>query len=90
MARLEARGKGVDEGILGGDFDRSDRLGLHTRVRDAEESAKAEVWASYRCVALADPGEASGLKIIDSVRDTRAPVRRWPAGLSPLSSHTRF
>ena len=55
----------VDEGILGGDFDRSDRLELHTRVRDAEESAKAEVWASYRCVALADPGEASGLKIID-------------------------
>jgi hypothetical protein len=55
----------IDEGVLGGEFDRSDRSELATRVRDAEEAARDEVWASYRYVLLADTGEPEGLKVID-------------------------
>ena len=55
----------VAEGVLGTEYDRADRSEVHTRVRDAEESAKDEVWASYRLVALAATGEKHGLKIID-------------------------
>ncbi len=53
------------EGVLGTEYDRADRSEVHTRVRDAEESAKDEVWASYRFVALAATEEKHGLKIID-------------------------
>jgi len=38
----------IDEGLLGGEFERSDRAELTTRVKDAEEAARDEVWASYR------------------------------------------
>ena len=55
----------VAEGVLGTEYGRADRSEVHTRVRDAEESAKDEVWASYRLVALAATGEKHGLKIID-------------------------
>ena len=55
------------EGVLGAEFDRADRNEVQARVREAEEAAGDEVWASYRFVALAD-GEAEaahGLRIID-------------------------
>ncbi len=66
----------VGEGTLGGEFDRSDRTDLQSKVKDAEEAAKEEVWGSYRFVVLYDPsapspssgGEgsrANGLKLID-------------------------
>ena len=55
----------VTEGVLGTEYDRSDRSQIHTHVRDAEEAAKDEVWASYRFVVLADTQERHGLKIID-------------------------
>ena len=35
------------------------------KVRDAEEGAKDEVWASYRYVVLGDQKEPSGVKVID-------------------------
>ena len=51
----------VAEGILGGDFDRADRAGLRSRVADAEEAVKDEIWAGYRFVVIADAGEPGGL-----------------------------
>ena len=57
----------VSEGVLGAEFDRADRNEVQARVREAEEAATDEVWASYRFVALADTGAeaANGLKVID-------------------------
>src|SRR5574341_712113 len=46
--------KEINDGTLGGDFDRADRTEITTKVRDAEETAKDEVWASYRFALLAD------------------------------------
>lgn len=55
----------IVEGTLGVDFDRSEQGGLRTRVKDAEDTARDEVWAGYRFVVLADNAEADGLKVID-------------------------
>ncbi len=57
--------KEVAEGTLGGDFDRSDRAELQSKVTDAEEAAKDEVWGGYRFVVIADSQEPDGLKTID-------------------------
>ena len=55
----------IDEGTLGGDFERADLSDLSAKLRDAEEDARDEVWASYRHVILADPQERDGLRVID-------------------------
>lgn len=55
----------VAEGVLGAEFDRTDRAEVQAKVKDAEEAAKDEVWGGYRFVALADAKGANGLKIID-------------------------
>jgi hypothetical protein len=55
----------VAEGILGADYDRADRADIESKVRDAEEAAKDEVWGGYRFVVLADSRESDGLKAID-------------------------
>jgi hypothetical protein len=55
----------VAEGTLGGDFDRDDRLALQSKVRDAEEAAKDEVWGDYRFAVLADAQQPDGLRVID-------------------------
>ena len=55
----------MTEGLLGTEFDRSDRQELRSMVKDAENAAKEEVWASYRFVVLADTKADSGQKIID-------------------------
>ncbi len=55
----------MSEGILGSEYDRADRAEIQTQVRDAEQAAKDEVWASYRFVALADNQAKHRLKIID-------------------------
>jgi hypothetical protein len=55
----------IDEGTLGGDFDRADRAELAGKVKEAEEAARDEVWASYRFVVLSDSAEDGGLKVID-------------------------
>jgi len=57
--------KEVAEGTLGGDFDRSDRAELQSKVTDAEEAARDEVWGGYRFVVIADSQEPDGLKTID-------------------------
>ena len=38
---------------------------LQSKVKDAEEAAKDEVWGDYRFAVLADGQEADGLKVID-------------------------
>jgi hypothetical protein len=55
----------IDQGTLGGDFDRTERADLQAKVLEAQENAKEEVWASYRYVVLADNQESDGLKVID-------------------------
>ncbi len=55
----------VVDGTLGGEFDRNDRAELQSKVKDAEEAAKDEVWGGYRFAILADGQEADGLKVID-------------------------
>jgi hypothetical protein len=55
----------VAEGTLGGEFDRGDRADLQSKVKDAEETAKDEVWGNYRFAILADGKETDGLKVID-------------------------
>ena len=55
----------IAAGTLGGDFDRADRAEISSKVADAEEAAKDEVWGGYRFVVLADKQEPDGLKVID-------------------------
>ena len=55
----------VAEGVLGADYDKADRAEVRAKVKDAEESAKDEVWGSYRFIALADSSRESGLRTID-------------------------
>jgi hypothetical protein len=55
----------IDQGTLGGDFDRTERADLQAKVREAEAAAADEVWAGYRYVVLADHQEPDGLKVID-------------------------
>ena len=57
--------KEIADGTLGGDFDRSDRAEIQSKVSDAEEAAKDEVWGCYRFIAITDNQEADGLKAID-------------------------
>ncbi|MBN2383967.1 ATP-binding protein [bacterium] len=57
--------KEIGDGSLGGDFDRSDRADLQTKVSDAEGYAKDEVWAGYRFIIISDNKEPDGLKVID-------------------------
>ena len=57
--------KEIAEGTLGGDFDRTDRVEIRSKVGDAENAAKDEVWGGYRFVVIADSEEPDGLKTID-------------------------
>ncbi|MBI4468074.1 MAG: AAA family ATPase, partial [Acidobacteria bacterium] len=55
----------IGEGTLGGEFDKSDRADLHSKVKDAQEAAKEEVWGGYRFAIVADGQKDDGLKVID-------------------------
>jgi len=55
----------VADGTLGGEFDRSDKAELQSKVKDADEAAKEEVWGDYRFAIIADSQEHDGLKVID-------------------------
>ncbi|MCS6852762.1 MAG: DUF499 domain-containing protein, partial [Gemmataceae bacterium] len=47
----------VREGVLGSDYEKADLREIETKLHDAEEQARDEVWASYRYVVLADSTE---------------------------------
>ena len=61
----------ITAGTLGGDFNRTDRTEIHSKVTDAETVVKDEIWGSYRFVVIADGlpaqagNESDGLKVID-------------------------
>lgn len=55
----------VREGVLGPDFEKADHHEIASKVADAEEAARDEVWASYRWAILADGQAPDGLKAID-------------------------
>jgi hypothetical protein len=55
----------IAAGTLGGEFEKTEKAEVTSRARDAEETAKDEVWAAYRYVVLADQKEPGGLKVID-------------------------
>src|SRR5499426_2893680 len=55
----------IEQGTLGGDFDRTERAEVLAKVKEAQEEAQDAVWASYRYVILADNQEPDGLKVID-------------------------
>lgn len=55
----------VDDGTLGSEYDISDKNEIQSEIREAEEKAQEEVWASYRFVVLADNKKADGLDVID-------------------------
>ena len=55
----------VAEGTLGGEFDKNDRAELQSKVKDADEAAKDEVWGGYRFAIVSDGKETDGLKVID-------------------------
>ena len=57
--------KEYQDGSLAGEFDTTDRDEINAKLRDAEESAKDEVWAAYRYVILFDSKDQSGLQVID-------------------------
>jgi hypothetical protein len=55
----------IAAGTLGGEFEKAEKAEVASKVRDAEDTARDEVWASYRYVVLADQKEPDGLKVID-------------------------
>ena len=57
--------KEIADGTLGGDFDKTDRAEIQSKVTDAETAAKDEVWGGYRFAVIADNKEPDGLKPID-------------------------
>ena len=57
--------KEIEDGTLGGEFDKADRAELTAKVKDAEGAVVDEVWASYRFIAIADAGEPDGIRVID-------------------------
>jgi hypothetical protein len=57
--------KELSDGTLGSDFDRGDRADIQAKIKEAEETAREEVWGGYRFVVLADNQEEDGLKVID-------------------------
>lgn len=55
----------IADGTLGGEYDRADRAGVQSRLAEANESVKDEVWAGYRFVIVTDGAETDGLKVVD-------------------------
>ncbi|MBI4128638.1 MAG: hypothetical protein HY460_01185 [Parcubacteria group bacterium] len=57
--------KEIAEGTLGGDYDRAERADITSKVSDAENASKDEVWGGYRYAVITDGKESDGLKAID-------------------------
>jgi len=55
----------IADGTLGGDFDRSDRAEINSKIAASEDAAKDDVWGGYRFAVIADMKESDGLKVID-------------------------
>jgi hypothetical protein len=55
----------VQSGVLGEDYDQAEIREVQGKVREAQEDARDEVWATYTIVAVADVREQDGLKVVD-------------------------
>lgn len=55
----------LTEGLLGSEFDRSDRAAVAANVKESADEARAEIWAEYRFVILADGAAADGIALLD-------------------------
>ncbi len=55
----------IDAGTLGPEFEKPELDALSQQVRNAEEEATDEVWASYRFVSLYDPQTENKIRTID-------------------------
>src|SRR4030043_749998 len=55
----------IAEGTLSSELDRTDRAEIQSKISDAEEAAKDEIWGGYRFIIIADNKEPDGLKTID-------------------------
>ena len=55
----------MSQGVLGGEFDRIEQAEVKTKVKEAEDAAKDEIWGGYRHAVLADSKEPDGLRTID-------------------------
>jgi hypothetical protein len=55
----------LNSGVLGAEFEQSDRGEVARQIKEGEEALKDEVWASYRYAIVADPKGAEGLREID-------------------------
>jgi hypothetical protein len=55
----------ISSGVLGAEFEQSDRGEVTKQIRESEEALQEEVWASYRYAVVADPKGAEGLREID-------------------------
>ena len=52
-------------GTLGTELDRAEVADIKTKVREAADAAREEVWGDYRWMVIADASESDGLKAID-------------------------
>jgi hypothetical protein len=55
----------LNSGVLGAEFEQSDRGEVTRQIKEGEEALKDEVWASYRYAIVADLKGAEGLREID-------------------------
>ena len=55
----------IRQGALGAEFEASERQNVQQQLKEAQDSVREEVWASYRFVVLYDPKEANGLRVFD-------------------------
>jgi hypothetical protein len=55
----------IATGALGGEFEQDEKRKVGVSLKDAEDQARDEVWASYRFAYLLDPPNETGMKLID-------------------------
>ncbi len=53
----------VREGILGAEFEKADLQEIAVKVKESEDDAKDEVWASYRFAVLAESSDPSSQRV---------------------------
>jgi hypothetical protein len=55
----------VNDGSLGSDFSKDERIEIKTKIDLAKDIVKDEIWGGYRYTIIYDPKEPDSLKIID-------------------------
>ena len=55
----------VSTGALGNELDNAEIADIHTKVTEAGDAAREEVWGGYRFMAIADASKPDGLEVVD-------------------------